>query len=89
MFVFRLLVDQKIASLNDVKEAILKLHGKGPKTVVVSSTEIDNKLEALVSNSTGKLNIQLFFYYVLLNLSKINTIYYFYYEKNLIKQLFN
>lgn len=58
-FELGLLVDQKISSLNDVKEAILKLHGKGPKTVVVSSTEIDNKLEALVSNSIDKCLIKI------------------------------
>lgn len=32
----------------------MKLHEKGPKTVVVSSTDIDDKLESVVSNSIGK-----------------------------------
>lgn len=40
--------------MDDAKVAIEKLHQQGPKTIVVSSMEIENKLTAIVSNLSGK-----------------------------------
>ncbi|KMQ90540.1 pyridoxal kinase-like protein [Lasius niger] len=44
-----LLTDEKITSITELQNAIKRLHQIGPKTVAVSSTELNNKLTAVVS----------------------------------------
>lgn len=39
--------------MSELQNAIKKLHQKGPKTVAVSSTELSDKLTAIVSTAKG------------------------------------
>lgn len=50
---FRLLTDEKINSMKELKNAIKKLHETGPQIVCISSTEIDSKLTSVVSSAKG------------------------------------
>ncbi|KAK0174523.1 hypothetical protein PV327_010283 [Microctonus hyperodae] len=58
-FELELLTDCKIITLNDAKVAIEKLHRQGPKTIVVSSIDIENKLTTIVSESSDKNMIKI------------------------------
>ena len=51
---FRLLTGMSVKTMSDLKEAIQILHSKGPKTVAVSSTDINDKLTSIKSTSAGK-----------------------------------
>lgn len=53
IYVFRLLTDEKVTNISELQNAIKKLHQKGPKIVAVSSTELSDKLTAVVSNAKG------------------------------------
>ncbi|XP_024890907.1 pyridoxal kinase [Temnothorax curvispinosus] len=50
-FELELLTDEKVTNMNELQNAIKKLHQKGPKTVAVSSTELSDKLTAVVSTA--------------------------------------
>ena len=56
-----LLTGIKIDTMSDVQNAVKELHKAGPRIVAVSSTDIDNKLTAIVStiedNTLIKINI--------------------------------
>lgn len=56
-FELELLTDDKVTNITELQIAIKKLHQSGPKTVAVSSAEINNKLTAIVS--TEKDNVLL------------------------------
>lgn len=56
-FELELLTDEKITSMTELQNAIKKLHQIGPKTVALSSSELNNKLTAVVS--TEKDNVLL------------------------------
>lgn len=56
-FELELLTDEKIINITELQNAIKKLHQIGPKTVAVSSTELNDKLTAVVS--TEKDNVLL------------------------------
>lgn len=53
MLFFRLLTDQDITNITDLRNAIKKLHQIGPQIVAVSSTELNDKLTAVVSAVKG------------------------------------
>lgn len=48
-FEFELLTDKKINSIKELQDTVTELHKMGPKVIAVSSTEINDKLTALVS----------------------------------------
>ncbi|XP_072765049.1 pyridoxal kinase isoform X3 [Anoplolepis gracilipes] len=52
-FELELLTGEKITNMIELQDAIKKLHQIGPKTVAVSSTELNNKLTAVVSTEKG------------------------------------
>ncbi|XP_074102309.1 pyridoxal kinase [Cotesia typhae] len=55
-FELELLTDKKIATISDVQNAMKYLYGQGPKTVVVSSIDINNELTAIAGDSKdGKM----------------------------------
>lgn len=47
------MTDEKIINITELQNAIKKLHQIGPKTVAVSSTELNDKLTAVVSTEKG------------------------------------
>lgn len=49
-FELELLTGLSVKSMSDLKKAVEYLHGKGPKTVAVSSSLIDNKLISVTSS---------------------------------------
>jgi len=53
IYVFRLLTDEKITNMSELQNAIKKLHHNGPKTVAISSTDLSDKLTAIVSTTKG------------------------------------
>ncbi|XP_034950518.1 pyridoxal kinase isoform X1 [Chelonus insularis] len=53
-FELELLTNRKIHSLDDVKDAINYLYKQGPKTVVISSTDINDRLIAVAGNCRDK-----------------------------------
>lgn len=53
LFIYRLLTDEKVTNMSELQNAIKKLHLNGPKIIAVSSTELDNKLTAVVSTAKG------------------------------------
>ncbi|KAH0556543.1 pyridoxal kinase, partial [Cotesia glomerata] len=55
-FELELLTDKKITTISDVQNAMKYLYGQGPKTVVVSSIDINNELTAIAGDSKdGKM----------------------------------
>lgn len=50
-FELELLTNEKVTNMNELQNAIKKLHQNGPKTVAVSSIELNDKLTAVVSNA--------------------------------------
>ncbi|KAG5317571.1 PDXK kinase, partial [Pseudoatta argentina] len=48
-FELELLTDEKITNMSELQNAIKKLHRNGPKTVAISSTDLSEKLTAVVS----------------------------------------
>lgn len=50
-FELELLTDEKVTTINELQNAIKKLHHNGPKTVAVSSTDFSDKLTAVVSTT--------------------------------------
>ncbi|XP_012273265.1 pyridoxal kinase isoform X2 [Orussus abietinus] len=54
-FELKLLTGKECRTMADLQSAIKKLHEKGPKTVVVSSANIDNKLVAVASTIGKKM----------------------------------
>jgi len=46
-----LLTGVKVTNMSELQNAIKKLHQNGPKTVAVSSTELSDKLTAIVSTA--------------------------------------
>ena len=60
-FELELLTGIKIDTMSELQNAVKELHKAGPRTVAVSSTEIDNNLTAIVStiedNTLIKINI--------------------------------
>lgn len=45
--------------MSELQNAVKELHKAGPRTVAVSSTEIDNKLTTIVSTIEGTGTVQL------------------------------
>lgn len=58
-FELELLTGRKVNSLSEVQKAIEELHSKGPKTVVVSSTEIGKNLITVASSQNERVMIKL------------------------------
>lgn len=58
IYFFRLLTDQKVTNMTELQSAIKTLHQIGPQIVAVSSTELDDKLTAIVSAVKGWSYIQ-------------------------------
>ena len=54
----RLLLEKKINTVSELKDAVQELHKLGPQTVAVSSTDIDEKLTSVVSTAKGKVNFK-------------------------------
>ncbi|XP_011634149.1 pyridoxal kinase [Pogonomyrmex barbatus] len=50
-FEIELLTDEKITNMNELQNAIKKLHQAGPKIVAISSTELNDKLTTVVSTA--------------------------------------
>ncbi|XP_011873022.1 PREDICTED: pyridoxal kinase [Vollenhovia emeryi] len=50
-FELELLTNEKVTNMSELQNAIKKLHQNGPKTVAVSSTELSDKLTAIVSTA--------------------------------------
>ncbi|XP_043266878.1 pyridoxal kinase [Venturia canescens] len=67
-FELELLTNVKISSMEDLKKAIEVLHIMGPKIIAVSSTDLNNKLTAVVSNVKDKTKISI-------NIPKIPAMY--------------
>lgn len=58
-FELELLTDDKVTNITELQNAIKKLHQSGPKTVAVSSIEINNKLTAVVSNEKDNILLKM------------------------------
>ncbi|XP_051176734.1 pyridoxal kinase [Leptopilina boulardi] len=58
-FELELLTGLTVKSMSDLKTAIEYLHGKGPKTVAISSSFIDNKLISVTSSSKDNTIIKI------------------------------
>lgn len=58
-FELELLSNIKISQMSDLENAVKQLHKIGPQTVAVSSTEISNKLTAVVSTKKDKKLIKI------------------------------
>ncbi|XP_008214875.1 pyridoxal kinase isoform X1 [Nasonia vitripennis] len=50
-FELELLLGKKIKTMSELKDGIQELHKMGPKTVAISSTDIDEKLTSIVSTA--------------------------------------
>lgn len=48
------MIDKTITNMNEVQDALKKLHQIGPQTIAISSTELNNsKLTTVVSATKG------------------------------------
>ncbi|XP_015124262.1 pyridoxal kinase isoform X2 [Diachasma alloeum] len=56
-FELELLTNENIETTEDVKRAIEKLHGLGPKIVAITSIELNNKLQSFISNKQDDMII--------------------------------